>query len=294
MNSQNDQRPETLAFPLRAYVKRHASPQLDSPVAMYPMLPPLAHSRYHWHRAFELAVMFDGSRGELFSERIDGSANRAAIGGLQCALIPPGASHALSIDNPQKHISLFIDDRVIEQTVLEKLKCIAVEDLRRLGWCDPLLCELVNVINGRPRVHTASFFDHSLFTTLAVKLIEGFARLHENHDLNRIRLSERDRVRVHEYLTAHLETKFRVVMFAKHMAMSVPNLTRRFRVTYGMAPLQYVLKLRVDKALALLRVGDIRIADAAFAVGFCDQSHLDRHCRKFYGAAPSTLMRGPR
>jgi AraC family transcriptional regulator len=101
--------------------------------------------------------------------------------------------------------------------------------------------------------------------------------------------SEQEKVMA--YLRENLTERVQVPRLARQLGFSPAHFARRFRVTFGMPPLQYALKMRVDRALELLRSGEYRVAEAAFAVGFCDQSHLDRHCRKFYGRAPSAMLR---
>jgi AraC-like DNA-binding protein len=68
-------------------------------------------------------------------------------------------------------------------------------------------------------------------------------------------------------------------------------LLRSFRRAYGMPPHAYVTQLRVAKARELLRQGTPP-AEAAVAVGFCDQSHLSRHFRSLVGVPPRAYQHG--
>ncbi|MET8248496.1 helix-turn-helix domain-containing protein [Streptomyces sp. NPDC005202] len=52
-----------------------------------------------------------------------------------------------------------------------------------------------------------------------------------------------------------------------------------------MAPHQYLMSRRVDRARRLLLVG-LRPAEVATATGFCDQAHLTWHFRKLVGVTP--------
>ena len=72
--------------------------------------------------------------------------------------------------------------------------------------------------------------------------------------------------------------------------MKITNLNRSylirvFRNAVGMPPYTYLNQIRVEKAKRLLRRG-MSIADAAFAVGMSDQSHLTRHFKKIVGVTP--------
>jgi AraC-like DNA-binding protein len=66
------------------------------------------------------------------------------------------------------------------------------------------------------------------------------------------------------------------------------HLARSFTQTYGLAPHQYVLSRRIDRARSLL-VDGIRPAAAATQAGFHDQSHLTRHFRRMLGTTPGAF-----
>ncbi|WP_189186115.1 helix-turn-helix transcriptional regulator [Streptomyces albiflavescens] len=63
------------------------------------------------------------------------------------------------------------------------------------------------------------------------------------------------------------------------------HLVRAFSGAYGIAPHQYLMSRRVDRARRLLLEGG-RPAEVATATGFYDQSHLTRHFRRLVGVSP--------
>lgn len=62
-------------------------------------------------------------------------------------------------------------------------------------------------------------------------------------------------------------------------------LARHFRACLGTSPYRYLVMRRLDRARALIGRGT-GLADAAFASGFADQSHLTRHFKQTYGLSP--------
>lgn len=58
-----------------------------------------------------------------------------------------------------------------------------------------------------------------------------------------------------------------------------------------MAPYHYVIQCRVERAKFLLSKGDMTLAEVAGAVGFADQSHLDRHFKRIMGVSPNVALR---
>ncbi|WP_320778856.1 AraC family transcriptional regulator [Streptomyces sp. CRN 30] len=69
------------------------------------------------------------------------------------------------------------------------------------------------------------------------------------------------------------------------------HLVRAFSGAYGIAPHQYLMSRRVDRARRLLLAGR-RPADVAAATGFCDQAHLTRHFKRLVGVTPGRYRAG--
>ncbi|MGC9543190.1 AraC family transcriptional regulator [Streptomyces sp. UG1] len=63
------------------------------------------------------------------------------------------------------------------------------------------------------------------------------------------------------------------------------HLVRSFSGAYGIAPHQYLMSRRVDRARRMLLEGRSP-TEVAVATGFYDQSHLTRHFRKLVGVPP--------
>jgi len=77
---------------------------------------------------------------------------------------------------------------------------------------------------------------------------------------------------------------------AEHAALDKFHLVRAFRSEVGLPPYEYLTHLRVSRTKELLRRG-VRVADAAQAVGFCDESQLHRHFRRIVGLPPGAYAR---
>ncbi len=96
---------------------------------------------------------------------------------------------------------------------------------------------------------------------------------------------------VADYVEAHLSENFPVEKIAALVGLSTCHFIRKFKSTTGLSPHKFVIRARVERAHDYLRTGNFRVADAALEVGFCDQSHLDRYFRRYYGFAPSELLK---
>ncbi|MEU6391902.1 AraC family transcriptional regulator [Streptomyces sp. NPDC046939] len=71
------------------------------------------------------------------------------------------------------------------------------------------------------------------------------------------------------------------------------HLVRSFGAAYGIAPHQYLMARRVDRARRLLLEG-VAAGEVAVRCGFYDQSHLTRHFKRVLGTSPGRYARGAR
>ena len=71
--------------------------------------------------------------------------------------------------------------------------------------------------------------------------------------------------------------------------MSASGLQRAFLQHFGSSPKQYVIKLRLHKALQLLVENKLSVKEVAFACGFSDEKYFSRAFKAKYGYPPSQL-----
>ena len=71
--------------------------------------------------------------------------------------------------------------------------------------------------------------------------------------------------------------------------MSPSGLQRAFLQHFGISPKQYIIKLRMSKALQLLVEGKIAVKEIAALCGFSDEKYFSRAFREKYGYPPSQL-----
>lgn len=86
-------------------------------------------------------------------------------------------------------------------------------------------------------------------------------------------------------LVADLEEPPSVDAIARSVGMSRCHFTRAFAMRFGLPPHRFLMRARVLHARTLLE-GGAAVADATFACGFCDQSHLTRWFKKLFGSTP--------
>lgn len=92
------------------------------------------------------------------------------------------------------------------------------------------------------------------------------------------------------FLHDALAEKITLDALAEHAGLDKFHLVRAFRAEVGLPPYEYLTHVRVSKAKELLQRG-ARVAEAAQAVGFYDESQLHRHFRRIAGITPGRFSR---
>lgn len=104
-------------------------------------------------------------------------------------------------------------------------------------------------------------------------------------------LSKSKLQRVIEYIHDNLDQELTLAEIATVVDMSPGYFATLFKESTKLAPHQYVIQSRVERAKQLLLRGGLSISQVAMDVGFCDQSHLTRHMRRLLGVTPKTLLK---
>jgi len=95
--------------------------------------------------------------------------------------------------------------------------------------------------------------------------------------------------RLRDYVAAHLDEPIGVEALADIAARSPFHFTRVFTRSVGMTPHRYVVHLRLQRAIELVREGRSGLAEIATRTGFADQSHLSRWVRRVHGVPLSRV-----
>jgi AraC family transcriptional regulator len=97
--------------------------------------------------------------------------------------------------------------------------------------------------------------------------------------------------RVTDYLVAHLADDISLQTVCDVVKLSRSHFSRAFKISTGLAPHQWLLQARIDKAKQLLLDTDRPLAQVAIDVGFADQAHLTRTFRRHTGESPGAWRR---
>ncbi len=82
-----------------------------------------------------------------------------------------------------------------------------------------------------------------------------------------------------------------VEALARGVHMSAGHLSRQFRLAYGESPYSYLMTRRIERAMALLRRGDLSVTEVCFAVGCQSLGTFSTRFTELVGMPPSVYRR---
>jgi AraC-like DNA-binding protein len=85
-----------------------------------------------------------------------------------------------------------------------------------------------------------------------------------------------------------------VEALARDAAMSAGHLSRQFRLAYGESPYSYLMTRRIERAMALLRCGDLSVTEVCFTVGCSSLGTFSTRFTELVGVPPSVYRRQSR
>src|SRR4051794_22763219 len=82
-----------------------------------------------------------------------------------------------------------------------------------------------------------------------------------------------------------------VEALARGVHMSAGHLSRQFRLAYGESPYAYLMTRRIERAMALLRRGDLNVTEVCFAVGCASLGTFSTRFTELVGVPPTVYRR---
>jgi AraC family transcriptional regulator len=154
--------------------------------------------------------------------------------------------------------------------------------IERLSGCDDALLELARslVVESAHDYPNGPLFWNEAASAFIGRLAARHTSGHESQ--MRGRLGKRLLERLRNYIMAHLDEAIEVADLAALAGRSPYHFSRVFSRSVGISPHRYVVHLRLQRAVELIRDGRSSLAEIAAQTGFADQSHLSRWVRRVH------------
>jgi AraC-like DNA-binding protein len=97
--------------------------------------------------------------------------------------------------------------------------------------------------------------------------------------------------RVRDRIDREYDRPLDVESLARGAHMSAGHLSRQFRLAYGESPYSYLMTRRIERAMALLRRGDLSVTEVCFEVGCSSLGTFSSRFTELVGMPPSAYRR---
>jgi AraC family transcriptional regulator len=204
------------------------------------------------------------------------------------AICPAGADYAADADVSVDAILVAVEPGQFALAAAES-SALDAELIERFCGHDQVLLDLAR---GLAHESADGYPNGPLFWNgMAGAFIDGLLVRHTSKfaNLARGKLDKDVLGRLRDYVVAHLDEPIEVGALAKIAGRSPFHFSRVFTRSVGMTPYRYVVHLRLQRALELVRDGRHGLAEIAATTGFADQSHLSRWIRRVHGVPPTHL-----
>jgi AraC family transcriptional regulator len=138
----------------------------------------------------------------------------------------------------------------------------------------------------------ADVYGNPLARLLATHLLNSYAESPDDLSFRAGSPSSKAVQRAVNFIEQHYASDIRIEDIARAAFLSPFHLSRLFRRETGLAPHQYLVRVRLEAARGLLATAPgSSLSDIATAVGFYDQSHMTRQFRRIFGITPRQAER---
>jgi AraC family transcriptional regulator len=248
---------------------------------------------------------FDGARSHLLILHLNGpvTVRRGHLGLTSSRTVPAGgffvhpAGKDLTVElgGVLDTVHVYLSDELLQQAHDGPPLVLAEE----LGTVDPLMEQLVLTLDGvlkRWEPSARTYLDQitgllagQLAQRHSTKKADKTGEAHGPHSQQGLTAPQLTRVR--ELLEQRLAEPVPLADMAAVAGLSVSQFCRQFKTRVGVAPHQYLLRLRVDTACRMLLDRATPIAVVATRCGFSHQEHLTRVMRRQLGTTPAAIRR---
>ncbi|GGY56739.1 AraC family transcriptional regulator [Bacterioplanes sanyensis] len=187
----------------------------------------------------------------------------------ECVVIHAGNEHQFSADEVARFLVADLQDLPANLMQAQRLVFAITESLQR--FCEFVEAQLSAQVNASIEEHLKAMFWLLLSEQQDFRVIDA-----------RIR-------RVQAYIEQHLNEPLTLQQLAQQAHLSSTQLKALFRQHTGETAMDYLTRLRMNKAKALLLHTDLPIQHIAEHCGYLDNSAFSRRFRRYHGVSPSKM-----
>lgn len=196
---------------------------------------------------------------------------------------------------PTACLSFYLPRTALEEIAddVGERRVLSLEFRHGRAYDDPVMRSLSEALLpalASPDQINTLFVDH-IGLAFRAHIARAYGRMQSMRPRARGGLAPWQERRAKEILSNDMSGDLPLAQVARECGLSASHFTRAFRQSLGIAPHQWLLKVRVDRAKEQLLDSDASLAAIAVDCGFADQSHFTRVFTKHAGVSPGQWRR---
>ncbi len=208
-------------------------------------------------------------------------------------ICPSGTSGLWAWNSTDESLMFVIEPRLLNRIAEQAagLDANQVELLSTVSACDPQIEAMARLFQSE--LNTGGLggplYIESLMQVFVIHLLRRYCAFQPK--MRQEGLSDHRLQQVLDYIHSYLDRPLHLAELAEISGISQYHFCRLFKQSMGIAPYQYVLQQRMEKAKELLQQKKYAIAEIALLVGCVDQSRFAKHFKKHVGVTPRMFLR---
>jgi len=197
--------------------------------------------------------------------------------------------HGISVNvGAYNEVSLIIDPQFVANVVEDGLAANRIEFVSQHSVVDSVIVYYATKFREELTADTlnGAIYGETATIGLVLHLLANYGVAKPKLPSPRGKLNAFQLRSVVDFVDAHISADVSLVSLAQQAHVSPFHFARLFRRTLGVTPHQFVMQLRVLRALSLMKARTLSLAQIAVECGFHDQPHLTKAFRKLLGTTP--------
>ncbi|MGB7415452.1 MAG: AraC family transcriptional regulator [Thermosynechococcaceae cyanobacterium] len=226
---------------------------------------------------------------------LDGKFKHYAHGNGRVDVIPAFLNRWINWDQEVEFSVIAICPTLLNQAIQDSMQC-EIELIPQFAIADPVIQQLAIALKTEIQTGCLSgrLYGESLGTALAARLVQNYAVSKPEFKTKGLPQSQLERVI--DYMRANLTQDVSILDLATLTSMSESHFSRSFKQSMGIAPYQYLIQQRVERAKQLLKPQAltqqaISMSNVALDCGFANQTHLTKVFRQMTGMTPKAYQK---
>jgi AraC family transcriptional regulator len=210
-----------------------------------------------------------------------------------CRILTYGESHPSRWLQTYNEVSLIINPQFVADVVEDGLAADRIEFISRHSFVDSVVADFATTFRAELAADAPNgvLYAESLTVGLVLHLLANYGVAKPKVPSPRGKLNAFQLRAVLECIASQLDDDVSLLTLARQAHISPFHFARLFRATVGVSPHQFVVRLRLERAVRFMKAGKMTLAQIAVECGFHDQPHFTRAFQRVFRATPAIYRR---